>query len=72
MRYVGNFSESYAASYQDRRYTHSTWRHGKEVRWYDCWSHDDEQKPVFPDDDVNKPKVSAFDQIFNNEKNRWQ
>ena len=65
MTYVGNLSESYAAHYNDRRYTHSTQHAGKEVRWYDCWSHSDEVQPTFTDN-LNIPKVRAIDRIFRN------
>lgn len=71
MRYVGNLSESAAESYKDRRYTHSTTHKGQEVRWYDCWEHSDELGPAFGED-LNKSRVSAFDQVFNKDKNRWQ
>lgn len=63
MRYAGNLSESYAAHYTDRRYTHSTVHAGKEVRWYDCWSHADEARPTFTEN-LNIPKVRAIDRIF--------
>lgn len=67
MRYVGNLSESSAAHYKDRRYTHSTQHVGKEVRWYDCWSHDDELRDTFTEN-LNVGKVRAIDRIFRD----WQ
>lgn len=63
MIYVGNFSESYAASYKDRRYTHSTRHKGQEVRWYDCWTHEDEHRPTFTDN-LNPGKVKQVDRII--------
>jgi len=63
MRYVGNLSESYAAQYADKQYTHSTQHHGKEVRWYDCWSHSDETRPTFGDS-LNIQKTRQVDRII--------
>jgi hypothetical protein len=68
MIYVGNMSESYAAHYADKKYTHSTVHAGKEVRWYDCWSHADETRPTFSDDHLNINKVRQIDRIFRD----WQ
>lgn len=63
MIYVGNLNESYAAQYKDRTYTHSTSHAGKEVRWYDCWSHSDEMPPTFTDN-LNPKKIKQIDRIF--------
>ena len=71
MIYAGNRSESDAAKYADRKYTHSTFHHGKEVRWYDCWSHADEQRPAFGEE-LDKRKVKAFDSIFRNDISNFQ
>lgn len=67
MKYVGNLSQSEAKKYSDRQYTHSTTRHGKEVRWYDCWIHADEMKPAFGEE-LDKGKVSLLDRIFRSRK----
>lgn len=61
--YIGNMSESYAAQYKDRTYTHSTQHHGQEVKWYDCWSHGDEIPPTFTDN-LNTAKTKAIDRII--------
>jgi len=63
MIYVGNLSESYAAQYADKKYTHSTRHGGKEVRWYDCWSHSDETRPTLGDG-LNIQKTRQVDRIF--------
>lgn len=63
MIYAGNMSESYAAAYTDRTYTHSTFHRGKEVRWYDCWTHEDEPKPAFGEN-LNVTKTRQVDRII--------
>lgn len=64
MKYVGQRSESEAAHYRDKRYSHSTFSKGKEVKWYDCWVNDDKAPPVFKEDDLQIDKVRQVDRIF--------
>lgn len=66
MIYAGNRPESEAKTYKDRQYTHSTYHHGKEVRWYDCWTHEDEHRPAFREDELQKHKVREIDRLFRN------
>ena len=63
MIYAGNMSESYAAHYKDRQYTHSEFYRGKEVRWYDVWTHEDETKPAFGEN-LNVTKTRQVDRII--------
>ena len=63
MIYAGNKSKSYAAGYQDRRYTHSEIINGKVVEFFDCWSHDDEKIPGFPDDRIRRD-IKDIDKFF--------
>lgn len=65
MRYVGNLTESDSRHYKDRRFTHTDKVHGRDVNYYDCWTHEDEIPPAFGEE-LNKAKVSAFDSIFKN------
>lgn len=64
MIYRGNLSDSDSAHYKDRRYTHTAYVHGRKVDYYDCWTHEDETKPVFGEE-LSKEKVKALDSIFN-------
>lgn len=61
MIYAGNRNESESRAYKDRRYTHTDKRG---VNYYDCWTHEDEMKPAFPDDRLMKDKVKQVDNMF--------
>lgn len=67
MRYVGNLVESEAKAYKDREYTHTEHIKGRDVRFYDCWSHSDELPPAFGEN-LNKQKINWLDQIFRQQK----
>ena len=41
MRYVGNLTQSHAANYKDKQYTHTERINGRYVNFYDCWTHAD-------------------------------
>lgn len=60
MIYAGNRTESESRSYKDRRYTHTDERG---VNYYDCWTHEDELKPTFPDDRLRKD-IKQIDNLF--------
>lgn len=61
MIYAGNRVESESRAYKDRRYTHTDERG---VKYYDCWTHEDELKPTFPEDRLMKDKVRDVDRMF--------
>jgi len=65
MLFVGNLNESSARHYNDRRYTHTSVVHGKEVRYYDCWTNEDQHRPAFGDT-LDKKKVSDLDRHIRN------
>ena len=66
MIYAGNRPESEAVNYKDRVYTHSTWHKGREVRWFDCFSSEDEHKPAFSDE-LQVWKIRQVDKYFRSE-----
>lgn len=60
MRYAGNMTKSQAEQYRDARFTHTEIRNGRAVDMYDCWAHEDEDRPVFGDK-LNIEKVKKVD-----------
>lgn len=67
MRYVGNLPEYEAKAYKDRKFTHTERVHGRDVSYYDCWSHSDELPPAFGEN-LNKQKIIWLDKIFRQQK----
>ena len=65
MRYAGNLSESESAHYKDRKFTHSH----RGVNYYDCWTHEDEHRPAFKEEKLQKWKIRGTDSIFNTDLN---
>lgn len=61
MKYVGNWPESFARNYADRRHTHTAKVKGKDVDFYDCWTKEnDPPAPTFSDE-LNIAKIRIVD-----------
>lgn len=60
MIYAGNMTKSEAEKYRDARFTHTEIRNGRAVDMYDCWTHEDEDRPIFGDE-LNIEKVKKVD-----------
>ena len=59
MKYAGNFTESFARNYADRKYTHTKKIKGRDVHFFDCWTRENEPpNPVFSDElDIKKVRI---------------
>ena len=68
MKYIGNFPESDAKRYatHSMQYTHSEIVRGREVKYFDCWREDEQEKRLSleKDGEPDKSKISQLMRFF--------
>ena len=70
MNYQGNHCESHAKAYKVRQYTHSETLHGREVKYFDCWSDQQDPPPAFGES-LSAQKVREVDNALRIQAEFW-